>query len=252
MTSTMTRSWLLIAHRGACGEAPEHTRSAFVRALAYGVDMIELDVHLTRDGELVVIHDDDLGRTTNGAGAVRAHDLRMLRTLDAGAWFGPEFCGEGLLTLAEVVALVDGRARLNVELKSPQPDWPGQAARVAELLRSTRLVDSTIVSCFEPEALAALRREDPEVRLGLLWAHTELVEAWAWARRLGAVSFHPHWTLASEATIRAAHDRGLQVFVWTVNDLAVMEQLVAMGADGMISDFPGRFRAVGAHGALGA
>lgn len=241
----MNRPWLRIAHRGASGEAPEHTRAAFVRALDYGVDMIELDVHLARDGALVVIHDDDLARTTNGAGCVREQDLAGLRTLDAGAWFGPTFAGEPILTLDEVIALVGGRARLNVELKSPQPDWGDQAVRLADLLRRTGLMGSTVVSCFDPEALAALRDVAPEARLGLLWAHTDVAAAWDWARRLGAISFHPHWTLAAEETVAAAHERQLQVLVWTVNDVAVMEGLLAVGVDGIISDFPGRFSELG-------
>ena len=240
----MDRSWMRIAHRGASGEAPEHTRAAFLRALDYDVDMIEFDVHLTRDGELVVIHDDGLERTTSGTGLVREHDLRALRALDVGAWFGSTFAGECILTLEEVIELVAGRARLNVELKSPRPDWARQAERVAGALRRTGLIGSTVVSCFEPEALAELREVAPEAQLGLLWANTELEAAWDWARRLGAISFHPHWTLAGAATVTTAHERHLLVLAWTVNEVEAMRTAVAAGVDGIISDFPGRFAAI--------
>lgn len=239
----MTRSWLRIAHRGASGEAPEHTRAAFRRALEYQVDMIELDVHLSRDGELVVIHDDDLGRTTNGAGRVRDLDLAGLRALDAGAWFGAPFAGERILTLGEVIDRIGG-TRLNVELKSARPDWRNQALRLVDILRRTDRVDSTVVSCFDPEALAVVRDVEPDARLGLLWAQTDMDAAWDWAERLRATSFHPHWTLATAATLAAAHHRQLAVLVWTVNEVALMGQLVTAGVDGIISDFPGRFAAL--------
>lgn len=241
----MPRPWLRIAHRGASGEAPEHTRAALLRAIGYGVDMIEVDVHLSRDGELVVIHDADLGRTTNGAGAVREHDWAMLRTLDAGAWFDPAFAGERLLVLEEVVALVAGRARLNVEVKAPPPDWPVLAERLAAVLRANDGLRGAIVSCFDPRALRVLREVAPEASLGLLWAHPDVEPAWEWVRALQAVSFHPHWTLATAAVIDRAHRLGLQVLVWTVNDVGDMRRLVAEGVDGIISDFPERFGAVG-------
>ncbi|MCK6500310.1 MAG: hypothetical protein L6Q38_12625 [Nitrospira sp.] len=240
----MHRPWLRIAHRGASGEAPEHTRRAFLRALDHGVDMIELDVHLSRDGELIVIHDDVLERTTNGRGLVREHELPGLRALDVGAWFGPAFAGESILTLGEVVALVDGRARLNVELKSPRADWRGQALQLSDVLRRADIVGSTVVSCFDPEALAVLRDVEPAAQLGLLWADADVEVAWDWARRLAAISFHPHWTLTAEATVNAAHERGLLVLTWTVNEVEVMEDLLAAGVDGIITDYPDRFAAL--------
>lgn len=248
MTPSMTREWLRIAHRGASGEAPEHTGAAFRRALGYAVDMIELDVHVSRDHELIVIHDDSLERTTSGTGPVRDQDLRTLRILDAGCWFGPAFAGESILTLDDVIAIVGGRARLNVELKSPRSDWEHQARRVVEVLRRAGIIGSTVVSGFDPEALACVRDLSEEAQLGLLWANTDVEAAWDWARRLGAVSFHPHWMLVDAASVAAAHERHLQVIVWTVNELADMESVLAAGVDGIISDFPGRFDSIVGRG----
>ena len=237
----MRRSWLRIAHRGASGSAPEHTRPAFEKALAVGVDMIELDVQLSRDGELVVIHDLELGRTTDGSGRVAAHSWAELKALDAGRWWGAPFAGARLLCLAEVFALVSGRAALNVEVKAPHADWAVVVPRLLDTLRRCDAAGLTIVSCFEPEFLAALRRVSPDVRVGLLWSRPDLSGAWDWVRRLGARSIHPHWPLVSHVLVRDAHRLDCQVLAWTVNEVATMRRLLDAGVDGIISDYPERF-----------
>ncbi len=143
----------------------------------------------------------------------------------------------------EVIAIVDRRARLNVEVKAPQEDWPVLSRRLIEVLRSHQLLSSTIISCFEPGALVAVREQAEDARLGLLWQQTGFADAWRWAHDLGAVSIHPHWMLVSPDIVRAAHDRGLQILTWTVNDVGVMRDLVREEVDGIISDFPEHFRA---------
>jgi glycerophosphoryl diester phosphodiesterase len=244
MPTRMSAPWWRIAHRGASGSAPEHTRPAFERALALGVDMIELDVQCTRDGELVVIHDRDLDRTTSGHGPVRACELATLRVLDAGRWFAPRFAGERILTLAEVLELVGTRARLNVEIKAPAQDWERAAVRLLDDLRQAAALEKTVISCFDVWALACCRWLSPDARLGLLWQGPSLEGAWPAARTLRAWSIHPHWALASADMIATAHAVGLRVLAWTVNDVQVMRDLIARGVDGIISDFPERFAAV--------
>lgn len=243
----MSERWLRIAHRGASGTAPEHTRPAFQRALDLGVDMIELDVHLSGDGELVVIHDDDLQRTTNGAGPVRDRSLAALRTFDAGGWYGPQFAGEPILCLDEVMDIVGARARLNVEVKAPERDWPSLATKLIETLRRHGRLETTIISCFEPGALVLIHQQDATAPLGLLWQRTDFEAAWDWAHRLGAASIHPHWMLVSADVVHAAHTRGLRVIVWTVNEIPMMCELIHAGVDGIISDHPERFASVGAR-----
>lgn len=242
--TAMSRGWLRIAHRGASGSAPEHTRPAFERALDLGVDMIELDVQLSRDGALVVMHDLDLQRTTNARGAVRERSWPEIKLLDAGAWYGPEFAAQPVLSLDEVIDLVGARARLNVEVKAPEADWPALASTLLATLRRRGLLDGTVISCFEPEALAVVRERDTAAQLGLLWQRTELTQAWEWSRRLDAVSFHPHWMLLSAEVVGEAHARGLQVLTWTVNEIETMRDLVRIGVDGIISDHPERFSLV--------
>ena len=237
----MHHSWLRIAHRGASGTTPEHTRPAFERALSFGVQMIELDVQFSRDLELVVIHDHELQRTTSGAGLVRSHDFAELKSLDAGGWFGAEFVGERSLSLDEVIHIVRGRARLNVEVKAPAADWPELAVRLVRLLRRHSILETTVLSCFAPGALMALRDEAADACLGLLWQHPDFSQAWDAATTLRAASIHPYWMLASAELVNDAHTRGLQVLVWTVNVVEVMRGLVQHGVDGIISDFPERF-----------
>jgi hypothetical protein len=176
MPTGMGREWLRIAHRGASGSLPEHTRPAFERALDLGVDMIELDVQLSRDGVLVVLHDLDLQRTTGVAGAVRTRSFAEIKTLDAGGWYGAQFSGQPVLSLDEVIDIVGTRARLNVEVKAPVIDWPVLATTLTGTLRRRGLLDASVISCFGPAALArrlrkrghgpAGSRRCPSIRIG--------------------------------------------------------------------------------------
>lgn len=231
---------LRIAHRGAAGTRPELTAPAFERALEIGVDMIELDVQLTRDRQLVVLHDRTLGRTVAGEGPVRDRTLAELCALDAGAWFGPAHGGARVLSLDEVLALTAGRAELNVEIKSPPPDWEETASVLLDLLTARGRLDGTIVSCFEMGALRALRQGSARVRLGVLWHTADLAPMWEHAAALRAGSVHLLWGLVDRAVVDTAHARGLEVIVWTANDPDAIAVLAGLGVDGIISDFPER------------
>lgn len=231
---------LRIGHRGAAGTRPELTRPAFERAVELGVDMIELDVHLTRDQRLVVLHDRALGRTVAGQGAVRDRTLAELVALDAGSWFSPAYAAARVLSLDEVLELTAGRAELNVEIKSPARDWQATARVLTDLLGCHQRLEPTIVSCFEMGALQAMRACAPAARLGVLWQTADLDAMWAHAAALGATSVHLLWGLVDEAVVRAAHARGLALIVWTVNDPDAIAWLAGLGVDGIISDYPER------------
>jgi glycerophosphoryl diester phosphodiesterase len=142
-------SYLRIAHRGAAGTRPELTRPAFERALEIGVDMIELDVQLTRDGQLVVLHDRQLGRTVGGEGPVRERALAELQALDAGSWFDARWAGATVPSLDDVLGWTAGRAELNVEIKSPPLDWTATADALLTLLTDRQRLDGTIISSFQ-------------------------------------------------------------------------------------------------------
>ena len=235
---------LRIAHRGAAGTRPELTRPAFERALEIGVDMIELDVQLTADAQLVVLHDRELGRTVQARGLVREHTLAQLCELDAGAWFALEYAGARVLGLQEVLDLTAGRAALNVEIKSPAPDWDRTAHALIALLTATQRLDSTIVSSFETGALRAVRERCPEARLGVLWHGEDLDPMWLVAEGLAAGSVHPLWSLVDATVVEEAHRRDLALIVWTVNQPEPIGALAAIGVDGIISDYPERLREV--------
>lgn len=237
-------AFLRIAHRGASGTRPEHTRLAFERALELAVDMIELDVQLTRDRRLVVLHDMYLGRTVVGSGLVRELTLDQLRVLDAGAWFGSAYAGQAVLSLDEVLDITAGRAMLNVEIKSPAEDWQTTAEVLVDLLNARAQLMQTVISCFDVGALRCMRRVAPAARLGMLWHAPDLAAMWEQAQEIGAATVHPFWQLVARPVVATAKQRGLGVLTWTVNDIGVMRQLVDCGVDGIISDFPERFDAI--------
>jgi glycerophosphoryl diester phosphodiesterase len=235
--------FIRIAHRGASGCAPENTRAAFAAALALGVDAIELDCQLSADGELVVIHDETLERTTSGRGPVAAAPWAELATLDAGAWFDPAFRGERVPRLADVLDLVAGRARVNVEIKSGR-DVGAIEPRLAALAQARGAFDWLVFSSFHHAAVRNLRAAAPAATIGILWDRGPARDALALAAELAARYLVPNRTLVDAGLVAAAHARGLGVWVWTVNDVEEMRRLVALGVDAIFSDYPERFAAV--------
>jgi glycerophosphoryl diester phosphodiesterase len=225
---------LNIAHRGASGLFPENTLCAFAAAIAAGAGMCELDVQTTRDGALIVIHDDTVDRTTDGKGAVAAMTLQEIKRLDAGVDFGARFRGERVPTLEEVFAFVNGRCALNVELKAAGIEY-----KVCEVIRAYRAAATALMSSFDWDALARIRYIAPDIRVGLL------ASEWP-ARLLGAATeiradaINPSFEIVTEDLCVAAHDRAINVYTWTVDDVAIMRQLVAYGVDGIMTNFPER------------
>jgi glycerophosphoryl diester phosphodiesterase len=229
---------LNIAHRGASGEFPENTLMAFKAAIDAGARMCELDVQLTSDGVAVVIHDDTVDRTTEGRGAVASMSLAELRRFDAGRKFGPSFAGARIPTLEEVLDLTRGRCALNVELKGA-----GVESEVCRLLREHGAIGDTIVSSFDWNALAAARRIEPALGLGVLADRRAdaMLEA---AVRLHAVSVNPRYDLVSETLVEQAHRAGFKVLVWTIDKVARMRRMIALSVDGIMTNYPARLAAL--------
>jgi len=230
-------SLLNIAHRGASGEFPENTLPAFAAAIEAGAQMCELDAQLTRDGAAIVIHDETVDRTTNGTGAVAAMSLAEIRRLDAGVTFGARFAGTLVPTLQEVLTLVRGRCALNVELKSA-----GVEREVCRLLREHEALSSTLVSSFDWDALAQARRLEPALRLSVL-ADRSPDAMFETAQRLGASSVNPRVNLVTEALVARAHRGGFKVLVWTVDNAAKIDQMIELGVDGIMTNYPARLAA---------
>ncbi len=224
--------FMVIAHRGASAYAPENTLAAFDLALDLGCRHLELDVNVTSDGHIVVMHDDTVDRTTNGAGPVGSQTLTELRALDAGAWFGAQFAGERIPTFAEVLEHYDGRLHLHTELK-------GRAAQLAsgtaDLVRQYGMVEHVAVTSFQYLRLAEIRAYAPELPTG--WLVSEVSDG-TMAQALGLTQICPKADSVTPALVRRLHAEGFVVRAWGVADEALMRQVVQAGADGMTVNFP--------------
>lgn len=232
---------LVIAHRGASAAAPENTIAAFERALADGADAIELDVHLSRDDHPVVIHDGTLERTTNGSGPVRAHSMRELKRLDAGAWHGPAFAGQRLQTLQEVLERFRGRTRFWIELKGGSDLYPDIEERIVGLLEVYDVIDTALVQSFDRAALTRLRAFSRELSLGAMLARAPLDLARDVPPAASAVC--PSVEILGALEREAIRRSGRQCHVWTVNEPALVDRLVEWSVDGIITDRPDLLRA---------
>lgn len=226
----------VIAHRGASAYAPENTFAAFDKALALGAHEAELDVHLSRDGQVVVIHDATVDRTTGGAGAVASLTLAQLKGLDAGAWFSAEFAGQRIPALGEVLERYRGRLHLHIELK---PKSEAVAERVADLVRGHGMAESVTVISFHRGLVEHLRESAPEIPAGLLVQRA----AEADTRRAvakGLTAIYARGDSLTVDSVRQLREQGLAVFAWDVQNEAEMWRLVAVGVDGVALDFPDR------------
>jgi glycerophosphoryl diester phosphodiesterase len=239
----------IIAHRGGSAYAPENTLAAFQKAVEQGADGIELDVHLSADGEVVVIHDSNLERTTNGAGSVYETPLAALKELDAGSWYGAEFNGEKIPTLDEVFELVGGRLFVNVELKGPGLLRSELPVRVAEIVERFSLTQKVIFSSFNPWQLRQIGKLLPQARLGMLLIPGVLAEIY---RLISGVvvkpwAYHPHFKTVTQKFSERSNKLGRSVLAWTVNDAEEITRLCRLGIYGIITDDPVKAMAVRAE-----
>lgn len=230
----MDRQFFIWAHRGASSEAPENTLASFVAAEEAGADGIELDIHLTRDGVPVVLHDATVDRTTNGSGAVSRLSLSALRRLDAGSWFAPGFVGEPVPTLEEVLDWAGGRLRLNLEIK----DFGAGTAILTMLAHFPQ--SRVLISSFDHRLLAALRRADADLPLGFLVDTVFWGRALRYAVAAKAESLNPRQDLVSRPLLSASRRLGLKVYPWTQDSLERVAELSSLGVDGVFTNDPRR------------
>ena len=215
-----------IGHRGAAGYAPENTLSSIKKAVSLNCDYTELDVHLCGSGDLVVIHDETVDRTTNGSGMVSKMSLKELKLL--------KICNEEEIpTLEEVMNHLRGIIKLNIELKGL-----GTAQRVFELVKSTGWSNEDLmITSFNWDMLKEYKELDSEAVIGPL-TYFNLPEAFTMAERLNAQCINPYHKNLDQEYLIEAHDKGLKIYPWTVNELEDIEQLIILGVDGIISDYP--------------
>ena len=219
---------LRIGHRGAAGHAPENTLRSFEKAVLFGCDMTELDVHLCGSGELVVIHDETVDRTTDGSGPVSELSLNELKILNAGQ-------GEEIPTLYEVLSLLRDMIKLNIELKGL-----GTAKPVYDLVKGLGWGNNDLtISSFNWDMLKEYRVLDSNARLGVLTFKNQ-GEALLFAEKIDAYSINPYHLLLNKKYVEDAHNKGFKVYPWTPNKELEINQAINKGVDGLISDYPDR------------
>ncbi|MBE9504662.1 MAG: glycerophosphodiester phosphodiesterase [Proteobacteria bacterium] len=227
----MNSPFLRIGHRGACGYEPENSLRSFKKALTLKVDMIELDVQLCRSGELVVIHDSKVDRTTDGIGSVAKKSLEQLKKLDAGK-------GGSIPLLPEVLDLVDNRIIVNIELKGKRTAEP-VSVLIKKYLHKGWDKDNFLLSSFSREELIDARENSPNLNIGVNITSLKK-DTMQFARSLGACSIHPSLQITTKKLVDEIHRQGMKVFVWTVNEEKDIARTKEINVDGCFSDYPDR------------
>jgi len=225
----------IIAHRGASAHAPENTIAAFQLALDHVADGIELDVMLSKDHQLVVIHDDTVDRTTNGSGLVKEMTLKELQSLDAGD-------GQRIPTLEEVFDQFGGRFIINVELKNYASIFDPLPMEVAKRVKKYQIEESILISSFNPFNLPRFHSRLPEVKLGLL-TQPDQAKKWVW-RVFHFDALHPYFSDVDRSLVASLHDRNRKVNVWTVDDSQEISRLAELNVDSIITNDPKHTREI--------
>ncbi len=237
-----------IAHRGASGEglAPENTLAAFEKAIQIGVDVVELDVHATRDGELVVLHDASLDRTTDRQGLVREQTLAQVRQADAGSWFDKSYRGERVPLLGEVLDLARHRALALIEVKA---DCISE--RLLGIIEDMGAGNQAIIQSFNPQTVQRIKLLNPSVPTALLVGNLPTSPSRVRARSLvkqilqvGANALTIWHATLTPAFFEEMRKRAIGVWTWTVNEEIIMRDMVLMGIQGIITNYPDRLNQV--------
>lgn len=215
---------LLIAHRGANKLAPENTLKAFQKAIDLKADYVEFDTHLSKDGEIVIMHDKNTSRTTGFKGEISEMSLNELKQLDCGE-------GEKIPTLKELIEIAKDKIGLQLEIKSK-----GQAAKIVALLREHGLIESTIISSFDHDELIEVQKIEPNLKLASLVVGIKKGSSIREATDNRFYAIHPLYKFASEKFIQNAHENDIKVNVWTVDSKIRMRKLIDIGIDGIITN----------------
>ncbi|RCW58620.1 glycerophosphodiester phosphodiesterase [Halanaerobium sp. ST460_2HS_T2] len=224
----------IIGHRGGAAGYPENTLAAFKKAVDFGADGVEFDVQLTRDGEVVVIHDELIDRTMTGSGLVKDYTLAELREMSAGEFFSPEFKAEKIPTLAEVLKVVKGLEVINIELKNYLP-YPRLEEKVLKLVDQFGLREQVIISSFNHYSLQKIKRLQPEMKTGCLLM-SKMINAADYAFKRGFNALHLHFLTADQEVVEKAHFMGLQLNVYTVNFPDAVVGLLEKKVDMIMTD----------------
>ena len=223
---------LIIAHRGASNLAPENTLKAFKKAIELNADLIEFDVHQSKDGEIVIMHDSNTFRTTGHLGLIKDMTLEELKNLDCGD-------GEAIPTLEELIELTKGKIGLNCEIKTK-----GIAQKIVQTFREADLFESTIISSFNHNELLKIKKLEPQLKIATLdptrtgwiinWFSRKNMIKKASSNKFYGIN--PLYLIVKKKFVDKAHEENLKVFPWTVDSVSSIENLIRMGVDGIISN----------------
>lgn len=244
---------LVIAHRGASGAAPENTMASFREAIKLKVDMIELDVHQTVDGVVVVIHDKTVERTTNGKGKVKEMTFEEIQQLDAGSWFDSQFKNEKVPSLEKIIQEMNGEVKLLIEVKKGNSYYPDIEKNIMTLIYKYNAKNWCIIQSFETEVINNFKQIDPEVELhklvtgnipGLPLYVDNSLKVGSIFKFDEVASINPNFRLINKKRVEKIHKNGQKVIAWTVNDVEDMKKCIDMGVDGIITNYPDRLISV--------
>lgn len=230
---------LNIAHRGFSGKYPENTMRAFAEAVAVGCDGIETDVHMTKDGVLVICHDEIINRTTDGTGYIAEYNYNDLCKFDAGIKYGKEFAGEKIPSLDEFFTYIkDKNLLINLELKNNIINYNHMEERVIEKIYEYNLDKNIILSSFNHYSMVKIKEIDSKIKTGLLYS-ASLYNVHEYAKKLKADAVHPFYpSVFDENIVKEIHEKGISINAWTLNEEAYMKKMMNLGIDGIITNYP--------------
>lgn len=240
----MNKKILNIAHRGASGIAPENTISAFLKAVEAGADIIELDVQLSLDREIIVIHDRTIKRFTGINRNVKYLEFDYLKKLDFGSWFSPEFKGEKIPSLQEVFEKIGKKIKYNVEIKMGEKIYPGITEGVIALVKKFNMLDNVLISSFDSGVIKKLRELNKEIEAGVIFDKNEWNYYLKIAKKLYCQFIVPEKGLINEDNVKKAHAIGLSIYPYVSDDEREILKLIQTGVDGIITNRPDKLSAI--------
>lgn len=229
----------IYAHRGYSGKYPENTMLAFRKAAETGCDGMELDVQLTKDGKLVVIHDETVDRTTDGTGFVRDYTYEELARLDAGAVKGGAFGFQTIPLFEEYCAWAAGEKLVtNIEIKSNVFYYEGIEEKTVSMVRSFGLEDRVVVSSFNHMSLVRIRQLAPELPIGALVSQSVIGNIGYYCEQFQIPFYHPNVKILTKEIVEECRTRGIGINTWTINDMETLERVCEWGCDELITNYP--------------
>lgn len=234
----LSKNLMNIAHRGASGFAPENTQASFRKGIELGADFLEFDVHLSKDGEPVIIHDERVDRTTNGKGFVKDLTLAELKELDVGSTFDPSYSSETILTLSELLEEFYGEVGLLIEIKKPEL-YPGIEEKVVEALTVYSDVSGIIIQSFDIDSMRKVHSLLPEVQVAVLMNPSPFLPSSQTIKELTSFASYINFNVSyvNKRVVDQVHKHDGKVLVWSKKDSQLFAKAKRFGVDGVISDF---------------